>query len=159
MWNNLYPTPTQTIEIFKNSPEMLRILGSESKFVKNFSSLKKDISQKIQMVSIEQNGKLFEKRKSKLQESKKLELKRNSNNSNLTNNIYGIETTKSPLRPFETHTNNLIDNLNRKEAMKSKKNKINNKNIDEHQSSKFANFILNFQNNPNHLLFIYHIRF
>ena len=113
LWNNLYPTPTQLIEIHKKSPELLRILGSESKFIKDLSSVKNDYSQKIEIVNIEQNGKLFEKRKSRILESMKLELKKNSNSEN-TDNIYGIEeTTKSPLKPLDTQNNLLIEYINK----------------------------------------------
>lgn len=144
LWYNLYPTPTQLIEIHRRSPELLRILGSESKFMKNLSSFKNDFSQKIELVNIEENGKLFEKRKSRIQESMRLEFMKNSNYENITGNIYGAEeTTKSPLKPIDTQNNLLIEYINKQEN-KNYVNISDNKKIEELHSAEI-NSILFFE--------------
>jgi len=147
LWYNLYPTPSQYIEKFRKSPEVLRLLGSESKFIKDLSSLRNDISQKIEVVSIDNNAKLFEKRKSKIHDAIKSELNKYIHNDNMNNNIYaGEDTTKSPLKPLDTQINPLIEYINRQ----SNKNYINiseNKKIEELNSAEINsknNFLYNF---------------
>jgi len=113
LWYNLYPTPSEYIEKHKKCPEMLKILGSESKFFKRLSSLKCDFSQKIQLVNIEQKATLFERRKSRLNDILKFENINNSRHINIqNNNFYHEETTKSPLNKFDSNNKPLMDYLN-----------------------------------------------
>ncbi len=142
IWYNLYPTPTEIIDIHSKSPELLRILGSESKFIKDLSSAKNFSSQKIELVTIEQNGKLYEKRKSRVLESMKLDFMRNSGNNLMGNNNYGLEeTTKSPLKPMDTQNNPLIEYIN-KQGNKNYLNVSDTKKIEEVQSAEINSNII-----------------
>lgn len=117
--------------------------------MKDLSSLKNDFSQKIEIVNIEQNGKLFEKRKSRIHESMRLEFLKSSNTANVTANQYGIEeTTKSPLKPLDTQNNPLIEYIN-KQGNRNYENLSDNKKIEELHSaeinnSNFYHFFLKF---------------
>ena len=126
----MYPTPTQSIEIYEKTPEMLRILGSDRKFIKDLSSLRNDLSQKIEIVNIENNSKLFKKRNSRILESMKMDM---PNPTNYKGKFSEIETTKSPLNPIDTQGNPLIEYLNKQENKNHKKfSHINN--VEELQS-------------------------
>jgi hypothetical protein len=122
---------------------MLIILGSERKFIKDLSSLRNDFSQKIEIVNIEQNSKLFEKRKSRMLESMNI---KNSNATNITGIFCGIETTKSPLNPIDTQDNPLIEYLNKQEKKIHKKfshfNKVEELHSDEIDSNNYKRFLL-----------------
>jgi len=117
LWYNMYPTPTQSIKIYEKTPEMLRILGSERKFIKDLSSLRNDFSQKIEIVNIEENSKLFKKRNSRILESMKMDM---PNPTNYKGKFSEIEKTKSPLNPVYIQGKPLIKYLKKQE----KKNHI-----------------------------------
>lgn len=149
LWYNLYPTPAQYIDKYKNSSELLRILGSESKFIRDISCIKSEYGQKIEIVNIEENGKLFEKRKSRIHDALKLEFIKNSSSSNNANNnnyYLGEDTTKSPLKMVDTQANPLMEYIN-KQNNRNYLNMSENKKIDELQSGE-----LNSGNNKRQFL-------
>ncbi len=143
LWFNFYPTPSEYIQKYIKSSQVLRLLVSSSRFIKDISGLNNNISQKIEIVHIENNGKLFEKRKSKILDAMKYDSTKNKQNNNFNKNFNNNfndnfnldqDTTKLPLKPIETQNNPLIQFMN-KQKPKKYLNISENKKIEEMISS------------------------
>jgi len=132
---NLFPTPSEYLENFRGTTEFIKINNSESRFIKNISNMQSDIGQKIELVSLDDNKRLFEKKNRAIVNVKKTFNKNESNGSNP--NSYNSENSNIPLIDsfhkkdrinYINESNKRIEELN-SEKIRSDENQENNSKI------------------------------
>lgn len=130
---NLFPTPTDYIENFKGTIEFQKINNSESRFIKNISNMQSEIGQKIELINIEENRKLFEK-KNRISDKNLYEINSRHSNSNSYNSenskIQLIDSIKKDRLNFINQSDKRIEEIqsedNRSEEIESESESQNN---------------------------------
>lgn len=107
---NLFPTPTEYIENYKGTTEFLKINNSESRFIKNISNMQSELAQKIELVSITENKKLFEKKSNQRLSGKNIYDIKNRHGPSSISSSYNSENSKIPL--IDSHKKDRLNYIN-----------------------------------------------
>jgi hypothetical protein len=91
---NLFPTPAEYIENFRDTIQFQKLINSESRFIEDSSKIFSDMSQKIELIDSGKNKKNTFRKYSRNVYEKKISL---NSNPNPNPNIFNTENSDMPL--------------------------------------------------------------